>query len=104
MLAILIGLVAGCLGTYSFVPQVLKCWRTGETAAISLRMFAVRTFGSLLWTVYGFVVGSLPVLIFSAVGLLLCATIVILKVRASRTMPGEAGPEGTIPARRTMAP
>ncbi len=89
MLAILIGLVAGCLGTYSFVPQVLECWRTGETAAISLRMFAVRTFGSLLWTIYGFTVGSLPVLIFSAVGLVLCSTILILKVRGGRGASAE---------------
>ena len=81
MLATLTGLAAGCLGTYSFVPQVLKCWRTGETGAISLRMFAVRTFGALLWAIYGFVLGSLPVLIFSAVGLVLCSTILVLKVR-----------------------
>jgi|SRR5918998_5526772 MtN3 and saliva related transmembrane protein len=84
-LATLVGLVAGCIGTYSFVPQVLKCWRTGETAAISLRMFAVRTFGAVLWTFYGLVIGSLPVLIFSAVGLLLCATILVLKTRESRS-------------------
>ena len=84
-LATLVGLVAGCIGTYSFVPQVLKCWRTGETGAISLRMFAVRTFGALLWSVYGFALGSLPVLIFSAVGLLLCATILVLKIRGNRS-------------------
>ena len=85
MLPTLIGFAAGCIGTYSFVPQVLKCWRTGETGAISLRMFAVRTFGALLWTFYGFVVGSLPVLIFSAVGLILCSTILVLKVRGNRS-------------------
>ena len=85
MLPTLVGLVAGCIGTYSFVPQVLKCWRTGETGAISLRMFAVRTFGAVLWTFYGFVIWSLPVLIFSAVGLLLCATILVLKVRGNRS-------------------
>ena len=90
MLPTLIGFVAGCIGTYSFVPQVLKCWRTGETGAISLRMFAVRTFGALLWTFYGFVVWSLPVLIFSAVGLFLCSTILVLKVRGNRSSSLEA--------------
>jgi hypothetical protein len=40
--------------------------------------------------VYGFVIWSLPVLIFSAVGLLLCATILILKVRGSRGASAEA--------------
>jgi len=90
MLATLIGLAAGSLGTYSFVPQVLKCWKTGETGAISLRMFAVRTFGSLLWTIYGFVIRSVPVLVFSGVGLLLCSTILMLKLRGSRGAPVEA--------------
>jgi MtN3 and saliva related transmembrane protein len=80
----LVGLAAGCIGIYSFVPQVVKCWRTGDTAAISLRMFAVRTFGLLLWTAYGFAVGSLPILIFSALGLVLSSVILVLKVRGSR--------------------
>jgi MtN3 and saliva related transmembrane protein len=80
----LVGLIAGLLSTYSFVPQVAKCWRTGDTAAISLRMFAVRAFGLLLWTIYGFVVGSLPVLLFSALSFVLSSIILALKVRGSR--------------------
>jgi MtN3 and saliva related transmembrane protein len=87
MLPTVVGLAAGCIGTYSFVPPVLKCWRTGETGAISLRMFAVRTFGAVLWTFYGFVIWSVPVLIFGAVGLLLCLTILVLKVRGNRSTP-----------------
>jgi MtN3 and saliva related transmembrane protein len=83
MLATLIGFAAGCIGLYSFVPQVVKCCRTGDTAAISLRMFAVRTVGLLLWTVYGFVIGSL------ALGLFLSAVILVLKVRGSRMQPAE---------------
>ena len=84
-LSTLIGSAAGCIGLYSFVPQVMKCCRTGDVAAISLRMFAVRTFGLLLWTVYGYALGSLPVLIFSALGLVLSLVILVLKVRGSRT-------------------
>ncbi len=53
-------------------------------------MFAVRTFGASLWTFYGFVIWSLPVLIFSAVGLLLCSTILVLKVRGNRSIPAGA--------------
>jgi len=83
-LSTLIGSTAGCIGLYSFVPQVVKCCRTGDVAAISLRMFAVRTFGLLLWTVYGYALGSLPVLIFSALGLVLSSVILVLKVRGSR--------------------
>jgi uncharacterized protein with PQ loop repeat len=53
-------------------------------------MFALRTFGSVLWAFYGFVVWSLPVLIFSSIGLLLCSTILVLKLRGSRGAPAEA--------------
>ena len=84
-LSTLIGSAAGCIGLYSFVPQVVKCCRSGDVAAISLRMFAVRTFGLLLWTVYGFALGSLPVVIFSALGLVLSSVILVLKVRGSRS-------------------
>jgi MtN3 and saliva related transmembrane protein len=86
-LPVLVGFAAGCIGLYSFVPQVLKCCRTGDTAAISLRMFGLRTFGLLLWTVYGFALGSLPVLVFSALGLVLSSVILVLKVRGSRMQP-----------------
>ena len=83
-LSTLIGSAAGCIGLYSLVPQVMKCCRSGETAAISLRMFALRIFGLVLWTVYGFALGSLPVLIFSALGLVLSSVVVVLKVRGAR--------------------
>ena len=86
-LSTLVGFGAGCIGLYSLLPQVVKCCRTGDVAAISLRMFAVRIFGLLLWTVYGYALGSLPVLIFSALGLVLSTVILVLKVRGSRTQP-----------------
>jgi MtN3 and saliva related transmembrane protein len=78
------GLVAGCLSTYSLVPQVLKIWREGDAEAVSKRMFAVRAFGLALWAVYGYVAGSLPITIFSSLSLLLSAAILVLKARAAR--------------------
>jgi MtN3 and saliva related transmembrane protein len=77
----LVGLLAGCLSTYSLVPQVLKCWREGLTEAISKRMFTIRSIGQVLWFVYGFFAGSLPVMIFSSVILALSITILILTMR-----------------------
>jgi MtN3 and saliva related transmembrane protein len=82
-LAALVGLLAGCLSTYSLVPQVLKCWREGDTQAVSKRTFAARAFGQVLWGIYGFFAGSLPVLIFSTIMLTLCLAILILAIRHS---------------------
>jgi MtN3 and saliva related transmembrane protein len=95
-----VGFAAGCIGLCSFLPQVLKYCRTGETAAISLRMFALRTLGPLLWTIYGFALGSLPVLIFSALGLVLSSVILVLKVRGSRARRAGEGGQSEQPPRR----
>ena len=79
-----VGLLAGMLSTWSFVPQILKVWREGDTDAIASRMFALRSLGVTLWAVYGFGIGSLPVLIFSVLNLVLSTTILVFKIRGSR--------------------
>jgi MtN3 and saliva related transmembrane protein len=78
--ATVIGTVAGILSTASFVPQVLKAWREG-TQSISQRMYMVTVSAFILWTVYGFVIGSWPVIVFNALSLVLSGTILTLKVR-----------------------
>ena len=64
-----VGLIAGCLSSWGLVPQVLKCWREGLTEAVSKKMFATRAFGLVLWCIYGYFAGSLPVVIFSSLNL-----------------------------------
>lgn len=86
----LVGLLAGCLSTSSLVPQFMKCWREGLTEAVSKKMFAVRAFGLVLWCVYGSFAGSLPVVIFSSLNLVLSIAILVLTVRASACKEAEA--------------
>ena len=74
----LVGLVAGCMSSWSLVPQLLKCWREGLTEAVSKRMFAARAFGLVLWGIYGYFAGSLPVVIFSSINLVLSIAILVL--------------------------
>jgi MtN3 and saliva related transmembrane protein len=80
-LATTIGLIAGALTTASFLPQVVKTWRTHSTRDISLGMFAVFCVGVALWIVYGIILGAVPVIIANVVTLLLAGTIVVLKIR-----------------------
>jgi MtN3 and saliva related transmembrane protein len=79
-----LGTVAGLLSTSSFVPQVLKAWREGDTDAISKRMYMVTVTAFVLWTTYGFVLGSLPLIVFNALSLVLSGTILFLKLRNDR--------------------
>lgn len=77
----LLGTVAGILSTLSFVPQVLKAWKEGNTEAISKRMYLVTVSAFVLWTIYGFVIGSFPLIIFNTLSLILSGTILALKLR-----------------------
>jgi MtN3 and saliva related transmembrane protein len=79
----IIGLIAGCLSSWSLVPQLLKCWREGLTEAVSKKMFATRAVGLVLWCIYGYFAGSVPVVIFSSLNLVLSITILVLTIRNS---------------------
>ena len=82
--ATVLGVVAGLLSTSSFVPQVLKAWREGHTEAISKKMYLVTVSAFILWTVYGFVIGSWPVVVFNILSLGLSGSILLLKIRNDR--------------------
>jgi MtN3 and saliva related transmembrane protein len=79
-----LGTVAGLCTTGSFVPQVVKVWREGDTRAISLRMYVVLTAGFVLWLGYGLTLGSWPIVAFNAANLVLSAVILRLKLREGR--------------------
>ena len=77
----ILGLVAGTLTTASFLPQLVKVWKSRSTKDISLLMYSVICTGILLWVIYGFLIGSLPVIVANAVTLLIATAILILKIR-----------------------
>jgi MtN3 and saliva related transmembrane protein len=76
----IIGFVAGILSTVSFAPQVRKAWREG-TQSISLRMYVITVTSFTLWTVYGLLLKSPPLIIFNALSLVMSGTILMLKLR-----------------------
>src|SRR6478609_1897318 len=57
-----LGLVAGLCTSLSFVPQVLKAWREGDTEAISKRMYVASLIAYGLWIVHGLMITSVPIM------------------------------------------
>jgi MtN3 and saliva related transmembrane protein len=57
----LLGFVAGVLTVGSFIPQVVRTWRTRRTGDLSLGMFALLVTSGALWMLYGFVRQDWPV-------------------------------------------
>ncbi len=76
-----IGLAAAFCTTVSFVPQVMRTWRTRSTEDISLSMFLVFTIGIFLWLLYGLLTADLPVIAANAVTFVLSAIILGFKIR-----------------------
>ncbi len=77
----IIGYAAAVLTTLSFVPQVLKTWKTRSTGDISLLMFIAFCVGVFLWLVYGILLNSLPIIFANAVAFILGAVILVLKIK-----------------------
>lgn len=77
----LLGLTAGTLTTLSFLPQVIKTWKTRSTKDISTGMFVTFCAGILLWALYGFAINSMPVIITNIVTFFLAFVILLLKIK-----------------------
>lgn len=77
----LVGLLAGTLTTISFLPQVLKTWKSKSAKDISLGMFLTFCIGVLLWIVYGVAVSDIPVILTNAATLVLAGTVLWLKFK-----------------------
>lgn len=79
-----LGFVAAALTTFSFIPQVVYCWKTRDTRSISLGMYACFCLGVLFWLIYGLLVQQWPVVVANAVTLLLASSILYLKLNQEK--------------------
>lgn len=77
----LLGLVATCFTTSSFVPQVWRTWKTRDVSGISLPTYVIITIGLALWLVYGWLRGDLPLIVANAVMVVLTGAITVMKLR-----------------------
>ena len=76
-----IGIIAGICTTVSFVPQIIKILKTGNTRDISLYMYIILTFGISLWVIYGILVRDIPIILANSVVFVLCLFILMVKFK-----------------------
>jgi MtN3 and saliva related transmembrane protein len=81
MIVTVVGLSAGFCTTVSFLPQVLKTWRTRSTADISLGMFLVFTIGCTLWLLYGILQRDIAIILPNTLTIVLSTIILACKFR-----------------------
>jgi len=81
--ATLIGLCAGALTTFAWLPQVLRAFRSGSTRDFAWSWFAMFGSGVAIWVVYGFVAASPAVIATNVLTLTLVLGLGVLKVKHS---------------------
>jgi MtN3 and saliva related transmembrane protein len=79
-----VGYLAGGMTTISFVPQVIKTWRTKSTEDLSMGMLLTFSSGVMLWFAYGLAVSSRPMILWNALTFVQSAFLVVMKLRDRR--------------------
>lgn len=77
----LLGTAAATLTTLSFLPQVMKTWRTQSAADFSWIWIGGFGAGLFLWLVYGVAIASAPLIGANGLTLALVMTIAVVKWR-----------------------
>lgn len=77
----LLGLFAAILTTISFLPQMLKIWRSKSAKDVSFIMLITFMSGLFLWLIYGIILGTWPIILANGVTLGFNFIILWLKIR-----------------------
>jgi MtN3 and saliva related transmembrane protein len=89
-----VGVAAALCSMASFIPQAVKIVRERDASSVSLRMYVVTVIGFVLWSTYGVLLKSWPLVGSNLVSLALAGLILILKIRD----PGGATAANASPA------
>jgi MtN3 and saliva related transmembrane protein len=74
------GMAAFCT-TFSYFPQLKKCWQTGHSGDLSLRMCLVLSLGVTLWVIYGVLKADWIIIAANSISLALLTGILFFKLR-----------------------
>ena len=76
----ILGLLAGCLTTLSFLPQVWLVWKKRSAGDISLGMYLLMCSGVAMWLAYGLLIHSRPVVLANGLTLVLSSAVLVMKL------------------------
>ena len=77
----IMGLVAAACTTASFIPQAIKTINTKDTSGISLAMYSLFAFGTMMWLVYGIFSSNIPISLANGITLIFASIILYYKIK-----------------------
>ncbi|GAA4742679.1 SemiSWEET family sugar transporter [Flavisolibacter ginsenosidimutans] len=72
----LLGMAAGSISAVTFLPQVIKTWKTKSADDISLLMFTFATVSVVMWLIYGIILRDVPIIYTNSL-VLICSLIML---------------------------
>ena len=72
----ILGMTAGSISAITFLPQVIKTWKTKSADDISLLMFTFATISVIMWLVYGIILRDVPIIYTNSL-VLICSVIML---------------------------
>ncbi|OHD12494.1 MAG: hypothetical protein A2086_10475 [Spirochaetes bacterium GWD1_27_9] len=67
----IVGIIAGCLTTTAFLPQLIKILKDKSAKDVSLLMYIIFCSGIILWLIYGILINSFPIILFNSITFIL---------------------------------
>jgi len=76
----IIGLCAGALTAFSSVPQTYRIIKLKKADSVSLTTYMMLNGSCILWLTYGIIQGSLSIVFWNVISIMLTGTVIALKL------------------------
>jgi MtN3 and saliva related transmembrane protein len=80
----IIGTIAGILVLSSFIPQLVKAYKTKKMFDVSVHLMILIASGMFLWVIYGFIRSDPVIIGTNATGFALNITLLVMKLRYNK--------------------
>ncbi|MFZ4769966.1 MAG: SemiSWEET transporter [Ferruginibacter sp.] len=77
----LLGLAAGTISSITFLPQVIRIWKTKSAKDLSLNMLALLILGVSMWLTYGIMVKDVAIIYTNSMVLTMSFIMLYFKFR-----------------------
>lgn len=67
MIEDIVGYLGGIFIMISFIPQVIKSYKTKSVKDLSFMMILATLIGTIFWIGYGFLINGMPVIIMNSI-------------------------------------
>jgi MtN3 and saliva related transmembrane protein len=76
-----LGMLAGTITSITFLPQVIKVWRSRSAKDLSLLMLLLLMTGVSLWLAYGLAIGDAAIIYTNSMVLLMSLVLLFFKLK-----------------------